>query len=441
MRILLCFVLVSLSANASLLKLPHEEHTLSNGLKIILVKYPSPGVVAYQLPVHAGSRNEIEKGKTGFAHFFEHLMFRGTKKRSGKQFGDLYAKLGAENNAWTWWDETCYHGNVSTKYLPQILAAEADRFQNLYFNEKALKDEAGAVLGEYNKNASKPEEQLEEKLFETAFKVHPYSHTTMGYKEDILKFGERYKDVWPFFNQYYVPSNVSVILVGDIDFKKSKALIQKLFGNWKAKKSTPSAIPVEPKQTEERSASVVLTKPTQTRISIAYKSPAFSTKNKETASMQLLSEINFSITSDFQKKYLFDKKWLDSVDGAYMPMMDPGLWVISLKFSENGESHSEEVVKAVEELIASSRDKAPSTEKLANTKKRFINDALIKWFESPSALAHEISVLTNLERDLDVINRYFENISGVTPEDVVKTAGLYLTDNNKTVVTLKGSKQ
>lgn len=440
MRFLLFITFFSIIANASLLKLPHEEHTLKNGLKIILIKYPSPGVVAYQLPVHVGSRNEIEKGKTGFAHFFEHLMFRGTKNRSGKEFGDLYSRLGAENNAWTWWDETCYHGNVSTKYLPKILEAEADRFQHLYFDEKALKDEAGAVLGEYNKNAAKPDEQLEEKLFETAFKVHPYGHTTMGYKEDILKFGERYKDVWPFFNRYYVPENVSVILVGDIDFKKSKALIEKLFGNWKAKKLEPVVIPQEPAQTETRTATVTLSKPTQTRVVVAYKSPAFSTKNKDTASIQLLSEVLFSVTSDFQKKYLFDKKWLDSVDGGYMPMMDPGLWAIGLKFSESGESHINDVIQAVDELIASARKSAPESEKVENTKKRFTNDALIRWFESPSSLAREISVLTNFERDLNVINRYFENISSVTPEDLLATAQKYLTDKNKTVVTLKGSK-
>lgn len=440
MRWFFGFLFFSSLLSAEILKLPHQEHSLENGLKVILVKYPSPGVVAYQLPVHAGSRNEIEKGKSGFAHFFEHLMFRGTKKMTGKQFGDLYAKLGAENNAWTWWDETCYHGNVATKYLPKILEAEADRFQNLSFDEKALKDEAGAVLGEYNKNVANPDFQLEEKLAETAFKVHPYGHTTMGYREDILKYGERYKDVWPFFERYYVPSNVSVILVGDIDFEKSLQLIKNLFGKWKAKKVPAVEIPVEPPQKEALSATVKLDKPTQTRVVIAFKSPGFTTKNNETAAIQLMSEVYFSVTSDFQKNYLYDKKWLDSVDGGYSPLIDPGLWSISLKFSEKGEPHVSEVVKAVESLINEIKGKNISSDKLENTKKRFVNAALTKWFESPSSLAHQLSILTNFERDLGVVERYFEGIQKTTSEDIQKTAVKYFTDNNKTIVTLQGAK-
>ncbi len=440
MRILFFISLISATLFSNILKLPHEEHELKNGLKVILVKYPSPGVVSYQLPVHVGSRNELEKGKSGFAHFFEHLMFRGTKKMSGKQFSDLYSKLGAENNAWTSLDETCYHGNVATKYLPKILEAEADRFQNLKFSEKELKDEAGAIMGEYNKNVSQPEFQLEEKLFETAFKIHPYSHTTMGYREDILKYGERYKDVWPFFDRYYVPSNVSVILVGDIDFKKSLALIQKHFGKWKAKTLPPVAIPSEPAQTEARSALVTLDKPTQTRVVVAYRSPAFSTKNNENAAIQLLSEVYFSVTSEFQKKYRYDKKWLDSVDGGYQPFLDPGLWALSLKFAEKGESHVEEVLKAVDKLIEKIREEAVEQAKLESTKKRFLNAALTTWFESPTSLAHQISILTNLERDLGVIDRFLENISKTTSDEIKATASKYLIDTNKTVVTLKGAK-
>src|SRR5579871_1254359 len=134
------------SASDHILTLPHKEAVLPNGLKVFMVKYPSPGVVAYQVAVHAGSRNEIEKGKTGFAHFFEHLMFRGTKHLKAKQFGELYVKLGNENNDWKGNDMTDYHGVVASIYLPKILAAEADRFANLSFPEKLLRDEAGAVL-------------------------------------------------------------------------------------------------------------------------------------------------------------------------------------------------------------------------------------------------------------------------------------------------------
>ena len=425
-----------------ILNLPHRTATLPNGLRIFLVKYPSPGVVSIQLPVHAGSRNEVEKGKTGFAHFFEHLMFRGTKNMSGKEFGDLYSKLGAENNAWTWYDMTDYHSVVAKVYLPQILSAEADRFMNLFFDEKALRDEAGSVLGEYNKDAVQPEFMMEEKLMATAFRDHTYSHTTMGYKEDILKYTERYQDVWPFFKRYYRPGNVSVILVGDIDFDSSLKLIESKFGAWKNPEDLkPLTIPVEPKQTKARTAEVKLSKPTQTRINIAYKVPAFSTKNTDTATLSLIGEMVFSTTSDFQKTYRFEKKWLDSVDATPFQTVDPGLWTISLRLSHEGESHLPEILKAVDATVTALREKPPTPERLAATKKRFRNAAITSWFASPEDLAGKIAWYTNFEPDLDVLNRVFQRLDEVTPTMVTDLAKHYLVDSGKTTVTLTGSEK
>lgn len=428
------------AAGPPILNLPSRSATLPNGMRIFLVKYPSKGVVAYQLPVHAGSRNEVEKGKTGFAHFFEHLMFRGTKHMSGKEFGELYAKLGAENNAWTWYDMTCYHGTVASVYLPKILAAEADRFQNLQFDEKLFKDEAGAVLGEYNKDVAQPEFVMEEKLQATAFGEHPYAHTTMGFKDDILKFPDRYKDVWPFFQRYYRPSNVSLVLVGDVDFDRELAIVKEKFGAWKDPEIAPSKIPEEPKQKGARSAEVTITKPTQTRISVAYKVPAFTTKSTDGAALSLAAEMSFSVTSEFQKTYRFAKKWVDSVDAGPFQTVDPGLWTIGLRLAEKGEGHEEDLLKAVGATVAALREKTVSAERLSATKKRFRNAAITSWFMAPDKLADRIAWYTNFEPDLDVVNRVFERIDEVTPEAIKKFSETYLTDDGKTTVVLHGSK-
>ena len=445
-RRLLAFLLIvaalppSAFGAAKILNLPYREERLPNGLRIFMVKYPSSGTVSFQIPVHAGSRNEVEKGKTGFAHFFEHLMFRGTKNMSGKDFGELYAKLGAENNVWMWLDMTNYHGVVASVYLPKILEAEADRFANLFFDEKALRDEAGAVMGEYNKSVARPEFLLDEKLVATAFKVHPYGHTTMGYKEDVWKFTERYKDVWPFFQQYYRPSNISIVLVGDVDFDQNLAFIREKFGGWKDPEMKPVTIPQEPKQTAPRSAEVRLNKPTQTRVVVAYKVPAFSTKNTDSAALELIAEMAFSVTSEFQKTYRFEKKWLDSVDAGALQTVDPGLWQVSLRLSQAGEAHQKEIVKAVESTIVQLRSAPPSLERLIATKTRFQNAAVTSWFSSPEQLAGRIAWYTNFEPDLDVINRIFERLEEVTPEVILDYAKRHLIDSGKTTVQLKGSK-
>lgn len=438
-RLLLIFFLSLPAHGSQILTLPHREEKLENGLRIFLVKYPSPGTVAYQLPVRVGSRHEIEKGKTGFAHFFEHLMFRGTKNMSGKAFGELYARIGAENNAWTWFDQTNYHGLVAVRYLPEVLGAEADRFMNLQFDEKALRDEAGAVVGEYNKNVAQPEFQMEEKMLATAFKTHPYGHTTMGYKEDILKYTERYKDVWPFFRRYYRPSNVGVVLVGDIDFDKTLALVKEKFGGWKDTGEVPPQIPQEAPQTAPRSAAVKLNKPTQTRLSVAYKVPGFTTSTTDSAALDLLAEMAFSVTSDFQKIYRFEKKWLDSVSASPLPMVDVGLWEIGVRFSEAGEPHREEVQAAIERTIAQLRETPAAEARLADTKKRFRNAATASWFGGPNDLASKIAWYTNFEPELDVINRHFGRLEEVTSGVIQDFAKKHLVDAGKTTVVLQGS--
>lgn len=422
----------------SVLKLPHRSLTLSNGMKAHLIQFPSPGAVAYQLTVHAGSRNEIEKGKTGFAHFFEHLMFRGTKNRSAKDFGDLYVKLGCENNAFTSYDITSYHGTVASIYLPQILQAESDRFANLHFEEKALRDEAGAVLGEYNKDFARPESVLEEKLMASAFTQHPYGHTTMGYKDDILQFTERYKDVWPFFDRYYRPENLTLTLVGDFDLESTEKKIKELFGSWTKPKLSPVVIPAEPIQTAARKTQVTLDKPTQTRITVAYKIPAFSTQNKDTASLALLGELLFSQISEFQKEYRFKKKWLDSVRVEGGDWVDPGLWQISVRLSENGEGKETEILQAIEATLDQARKSAPTAERLQAARKRLQNASLTSWFSGPEGLAFAIAYYTNLESDLKVLDRIYHSYGSAKPQDLQNFAKKNLIPERQTTVILKG---
>ena len=114
---------------------PTEQHTLPNGLRVVLVPYDSPGLVAYYTLMRVGSRNEAEKGRSGYAHFFEHMMFRGTKAHPGKEYNETVTKLGLNTNAFTDFDMTVYHLYGPAKALPTIIDYEGDRFQNLSYDE------------------------------------------------------------------------------------------------------------------------------------------------------------------------------------------------------------------------------------------------------------------------------------------------------------------
>ena len=155
---------LSTPAFAGALPFTPEVVKLENGLTLVMVKLDSPGLVAYDSLVRVGSRDEVEKGVTGFAHFFEHMMFRGTDAWSPERVQKFLKKAGADQNGFTTDDFTCFTYFGRSDVLAELVEMEADRFKNLKYPEPAFKTESQAVLGEYNKSASNPSMVLEEKL-------------------------------------------------------------------------------------------------------------------------------------------------------------------------------------------------------------------------------------------------------------------------------------
>ncbi|XOV95236.1 MAG: M16 family metallopeptidase [Bacteroidota bacterium] len=146
-----------------------QQTKLENGLNVVTVPFDSPGIAAFYIVVRVGSRNEIEEGKTGFAHFFEHMMFRGTDKYPKAKYQEALKAIGAAANANTWFDRTVYHMTGNAQMLDKMFELEADRFMNLNYSEADFKVEAGAVKGEYTKNYASPYMKLYEKTYSTCF--------------------------------------------------------------------------------------------------------------------------------------------------------------------------------------------------------------------------------------------------------------------------------
>ena len=190
---------------------------LKNGLRVIVVKTEYPDIVTVQIPVQTGSRNEVEPGKSGFAHFFEHMMFRGTENYPPEVYKDILKNAGADQNAYTSDDLTNYHITATKADLEKILEIEADRFRNLSYTEEQFRTEAQAVKGEYLKNFSNPVRQMLEKMRDAAYTTHTYKHTTMGFFEDIEAMPEQMEYSRLFFSRWYRPEKTAVIVVGDVD--------------------------------------------------------------------------------------------------------------------------------------------------------------------------------------------------------------------------------
>ncbi len=172
-------------AASDVLPFKATERTLPNGLKVIVVPSGFPNLVTVEIPVQTGSRNEVEPGKSGFAHFFEHLMFRGTPENPPEKYRQIMSKAGARDNASTSDDYTHYYSTFAKEHLERVLALYADMFQHLAYSEADFKTEARAILGEYNKNSAEPIRKLLEVQREQFYKVHTYKHTTMGFITDV----------------------------------------------------------------------------------------------------------------------------------------------------------------------------------------------------------------------------------------------------------------
>jgi hypothetical protein len=195
---------------------------LGNGLQVYAIPYDSPGTVAYFTVVRTGSRQEVEAGHSGFAHFFEHMMFRGTESYPTEAYNDVLKRMGADSNAFTTDDYTNYYIIGPAAELETMMEIEADRFQNLEYGEEAFRTEALAILGEYNKNASSPFLPMYERMRELAFTKHTYRHTTMGFLADIEAMPGYYDYSLAFFDRFYRPENSVLLIVGDSTPKRAR---------------------------------------------------------------------------------------------------------------------------------------------------------------------------------------------------------------------------
>lgn len=211
------------------LQFDHEQFTLPNGLNVILYEDHTIPMASVNIWYHVGSKNEV-KGRTGFAHLFEHMMFQGSPNFEGEYFGPLQ-KIGATINGSTNFDRTNYWENVPSNYLELALAMESDRMANLpdAMTEEALKNQIDVVQNERRQGVDNaPYGIAHETLLKMAFPAeHPYSWPTIGSLEDLEN--STLQDVINFFRTYYTPNNASICVGGDIDLTEAKALVEKYF--------------------------------------------------------------------------------------------------------------------------------------------------------------------------------------------------------------------
>lgn len=423
--------LPSAAAATKAFPFPVELHTLPNGLRVGLVPYDSPGLVAYYTLMRVGSRNEVEKGRSGYAHFFEHMMYTGTKAHTARDYDQIVTTLGLNTNAFTDNDHTVYHLYGPAKALPTIIEVEADRFQNLDYSEAAFRTEAGAILGEYLKSASNPEQKLDETMMETAYTAHTYRHTVIGYLEDIKNMPAGYDYSREFFRRYYTPDNATIFIVGDFDKANTLALIEKAYGGWKGKLDA-MPVPVEPKQAKSKRAVMKWETPTLPRLWIAWHAPG--ANDLKTAAVQnIMSAYLFGPTSPLYQGLVLGKQLVDSMAATYSDHRDPSLFGVLLRVKDGKNLKAvESAVLAEVKALAGGRVDAKRMDAVRSNL-RYSNSM---GLDKADALALTLALNTTLTGEVDFLNKEFEALDALKPADLPAFVRKYMQDVNRTTVTL-----
>jgi zinc protease len=411
---------------------PLKVDRLPNGLTVVRVPFRSPGLVAYFTVVRVGSRNEVEAGKTGFAHFFEHMMFKGTKKHPEGERDRIVASYGFDDNAFTTDDFTAYHSYGPTSGLDALIEVEADRFRNLEYAEPSFRTEALAVLGEYHKNEARPELKMAERLRGTAFKTHTYQHTTLGFYEDIKAMPEAYAYSRTFFERWYTPDNTLIFIVGDFDDAAVMKQIRDEYGPWNRKQALVS-IPTEPPQKEKRTVHIDWPQSTLPRQVLAWHTPAATLTTPSAAIQAVLGDYLVGPTSPLYKELVLEKQLVETINGDSFPHRDPSLFSVTstLKAEQNRAPVNAAVTRAIQELASGKVDAARVKAIQSN-----IRYGLLMNLESPDDVALQLALYAGIFGTPDALSRHLQNIAKVQPEQLVSFAKRYLVDSNLTVLSL-----
>ncbi|HWN39301.1 MAG TPA: pitrilysin family protein, partial [Gammaproteobacteria bacterium] len=405
----------------------------ANGLKVIVIPTPSEGLVSYRTVVRTGARDEYEKGATGFAHFFEHMMFRGTERFPSDVYNRIITTIGADANAYTTDDHTAYHLAMAAEDLEQVMQIESDRFQNLSYAEGAFQTEAGAVYGEYRKSRTEPEFALYEELVGKAFERHPYGHTTLGYERDIAIMPTLFDYSREFFSRYYRPENTVLFIAGDVEPNAVFTLVEKYYGGWQ-RGYVPPQIPTEPEQTEERHVDVTYDGQTLPILMVAYKLPAYDAADRTRVAADLFADLAFGETSEAYRRLVLDEQVVEDIDAGASYNRDPGLLEISAHVKDP--EKVEYVLGVIDETIDTFRAEPPDAARLADLQKR-LRYGFLMGLQTPDDVASHVAQFIALSGDLEGLDQLYATFAAITPDDVQLAAERYLAPERRTVGVLR----
>jgi len=385
-----------------------------------------------------GSKDEAP-GVTGVSHWCEHMNFKGTTNIPRDQVKGIIEKFGGSWNGYTWIDQTTYLETASKDALDRMLFIEAERMAACLYDPADCESERTVIISELQGGENEPEQQLDVEVTAAAFKVHPYHHPTIGWLSDLQTMTR--EDLYGHYRRYYVPSNATLVIVGDVDTDEALKNVEKYFGV-----IPPGSVPtrvrqVEPEQQAERR--VVLRKPgTTAYFKASFHAPSFDDESffpllvadavlNGAAGLNIWSGGGVARPQRSARLYraLVDKGLTSSVSGALMPTQHPYLYGISASVAEGQSlSNVEEVVLSEIERLRTGGITPEELKKVhSQLRARFVYDG-----DSVTDIAHQLGYFETISS----WQRYHslgDRLNAVTIEQVQEAAGKYLIPSNRTI--------
>jgi zinc protease len=405
---------------------PDVAHfTLGNGLEVVVIPDHRAPVVTHMVWYRVGAADETP-GKSGLAHFLEHLMFKGTNKNPIGLFSQTVSLVGGQENAFTSSDYTAYFQRVTREHLKKLMEFEADRMTGLVLTDDVVKLELNVVQEEYNMRvANSPSARLDEQMDAALFLNHPYGRPVIGWRHEIDKLDR--EGALAFYRRFYTPNNAILVVAGDITAEEVKTLAEEIYGKVpRVAEIAPRLRPQEPVQNAVRTVTLADRRVTQPSVQRVYLAPSYSTAKKgESEALEVLSHIlGRGANSRFYQSLVIDKGIAISAGASYSSAA-----LDSSRFGVYGTpkpgTSLPQLEEAMDAAIAEISDKGVTAEELERTKTRLIADSVYAQ-DSQATLARWYGVALTTGSTVEDVRSWPDRIRAVTPDSVRDAARQWL---------------
>jgi zinc protease len=410
-------------------KFDYTMTTLANGLKVVYLEDHSTPIVHVALWYHVGSKNE-KSGRTGFAHLFEHLMFKGSKNVGPDQHPSWITSVGGQANAFTDEDSTVYWQTVPAQYLPLTLWLEADRMASLEVSEDKFVNEREVVKEERRmRYENQPFGRLPEIIFDKAFEVHPYKHQTIGSMADLESAS--IDQVRAFHDTFYVPNNATLVVVGDFETREAQGLVDRYLGRVPKGAEVPRDIPVEPRH--EREARFTTREPWPLpAVVVSYH--IINDGHPDAYPLHILAKIlSDGDSSRIYRSLVYEKQLALAAFGEAKLIEHPNLFYAVAVVQPGREP--EQVLTELQATLDRVKTSGVTAEELTRAKRQFARDYILGR-ETVQQKALHLAHAVVIHDDIKTADAEFDLFQNVTLEDVQRVAQTYFTAESRMLLTI-----